>query len=55
VAGSGSEVIHLQPDALVRLAAEGIAANMIGPDVTRTSVISPTSAVVGWVGAVVDD
>jgi hypothetical protein len=55
VAGSPGEVIHLQPDALVTnmFAVEGFAEQ--GPDVTRTGVTSPTTAVVEWVGAVVDD
>lgn len=56
VAGSLDDVIHLQPDALVTnmFALEGIAQEP-GPDVTRTSVTSPTTAVVEYVGAVVND
>jgi Peptidase A4 family len=54
VAGSSSEVIHLQPDAVVTnmFEVEGFAER--GPDVTRTGVTSPTIAVVEWVGAAAD-
>jgi len=55
VAGSPGEVIHLQPDALVtNMFAVPPETGEPGPDVTRTSVTSPTTAVVEWVGAVVD-
>jgi hypothetical protein len=55
VAGSPADVFNLQPDALVTnmFALEGIA-QVPGPNVTRTSVTSPTTAVVDYVGAVVD-
>jgi hypothetical protein len=50
VAGSAADVFHLEPDALVTnmFELEGFADR--GPDVTRTSVTSPTTAVVEWVG-----
>jgi len=53
VAGTSGEVIHLQPDALVTNMFE-VEALESGPDVTRTSVTSPTTAVVEWVGAAAD-
>jgi hypothetical protein len=51
VAGSSSEVFHLEPDAISTnmFEVEGFATR--GPDVARTSVISPTTAMVEWVGA----
>ncbi len=54
VAGSSSEVFHLEPGAILTnmFEVEGLATR--GPDVTRTSVTSPTTAVVEWVGAAGD-
>jgi len=55
VAGSLGDVIHLQPDALVtNMFAVPPETGEPGPDVTRTSVPSSTTAVVEWVGAAVD-
>lgn len=51
VAGSSSEFFHLTPDALVTNMFEVAELTAQGPDVTVTTVTSPTTAVVEWVGA----
>jgi hypothetical protein len=51
VAGSSSEVFHLTPDAIATNMFEVPGIGERGPDVTRTRITSPTTAVVEWVGA----
>jgi hypothetical protein len=50
VAGSSEEVLHLTPEAVVTNMYESNTDFARGVDVTETRVLSPTSAVVDWVG-----
>jgi len=50
VAGSSSEVFHLTPDGLETNMFKLDGIGELGPEVTRTRIISPTSAEVEWIG-----
>lgn len=51
VAGSTQELVHLTPHGIITNMFEVLGLYDVGPNVTQTTITSPTTAVVEWIGA----